>query len=131
MDFSVLKYDDSGVILSAPFQTHINHRDSVFGGSISCLLITAAWCGARRMMEKIDERATIVIQNSNVDYLRPILSDFCAECMPIAEKAQTSFEKCYVKFGKSRIRIKSEIIKNGIIFATFSGEFVAVKNSSQ
>ena len=42
MGATVLKVDLSGVVLSAPLEPNINHRETVFGGSASSLAILAA-----------------------------------------------------------------------------------------
>ncbi|PSB47247.1 YiiD C-terminal domain-containing protein, partial [Chamaesiphon polymorphus] len=43
MAVSVSSIDSSGVILSAPLQPNINHRSTVFGGSISAVSVLSAW----------------------------------------------------------------------------------------
>ena len=43
MQVSVERRTNDNVVLTAPLQPNINHRDSVFGGSASALAILAAW----------------------------------------------------------------------------------------
>ncbi len=43
MGVSVVEADAVGIVLSAPLEPNINHRDTVFGGSASSLAVLAAW----------------------------------------------------------------------------------------
>lgn len=43
MAVSVISIAEDGIILTAPLDPNINHRNTVFGGSISTLAILAGW----------------------------------------------------------------------------------------
>jgi thioesterase domain-containing protein len=122
----ITAFDDEQVSLKAEFKKNINHRSSVFGGSISNLLILAAWGRMIRVCDKIDRRANIVIKNSQVDFLRPIFEDFEAVCSHIPGEELEPFHESFKRQGKGRLTIYSNIMINANVMATFKGDFVGV-----
>src|ERR1700738_1573053 len=69
------------VILFAPFANNINHKKTVFGGSLHAVATLACWGWLHvRLQELFHEDIQIVIANSTVAYLAPVFSDFHAEC---------------------------------------------------
>ena len=130
MDFSIVEINGNEVMVEGPYEKHINHRNSIFGGSISSLLILAGWTKMKLMMEKIDNNTSIVIQESNVKYLRPVLGDFVAITKISEEVDMLKTEKIYKKFGKVRVNIEVFLKEKGKeeILAEFVGSFVALKN---
>ncbi|MBN1648415.1 MAG: YiiD C-terminal domain-containing protein [Spirochaetales bacterium] len=129
MDFSVSEYSDTRIVLSAPLDTNINHRQSVFGGSISSLLIMSAWAYMYAILQTLGEKGTIVIQNSNVNYYKPIRNDFQAESIEAEKSEYERFVRMLKKFGKSRMIVRSKITEDGEALASFSGSFVVVKKT--
>ncbi|MEL7244006.1 MAG: YiiD C-terminal domain-containing protein, partial [Cyanobacteria bacterium J06573_2] len=43
MEVKVKQVDENGITLTAPLTPNINHRSTVFGGSVSALAILAGW----------------------------------------------------------------------------------------
>ena len=81
MAVSVIAIDDNGVILSAPLAPNINHRNTVFGGSISTLAILSAWTFVHVRLQKLNMSSRIVIQSNSLDYTNPALDDVQAHCL--------------------------------------------------
>lgn len=128
MNFKIEKLDKEGISVKALYSEHINHRNSVFGGSISSLMTTSAWGWVKYIMEEIDEKSTIVIQESQVKYLKPVLSDFTAS----TNLENFNFERnkrMYEKFGKTRINVFVDLKEKGKdeVLASFKGIFVILK----
>lgn len=130
MKFTISEIYGKNIVIEAPYQDHINHRNSVFGGSISALLTLAGWAKVRIIMEEIDSTATIVIQESNVKFLKPVLSDFAATTEMDENIDLAKFEKMYRKFGKARINIPVYLKEKNKkeVLAEFQGTFVIVRN---
>lgn len=127
MGFSVEEYSLGRIKIKAPFKENINHRLSVFGGSISSILIMAGWAYVRKIMERIDPDSIIVIHKNTVNYHLPIISGFTAEVKKVNKKHIDTFIEMYEKYGKGRINIESEIDGHQQILADFKGTFVVLK----
>lgn len=65
------------VILTAPFANNINHKKTVFGGSLHAVATLACWSLLHLNLEEVQ----IVITRSEVDYRAPVDGDFKAECV--------------------------------------------------
>ncbi|MDA3852051.1 MAG: YiiD C-terminal domain-containing protein [Spirochaetaceae bacterium] len=127
LKFKIQGITQKEVKVQAPYLYHINHRNSVFGGSISSLLILAAWARVKCIMEEIDPRAIIVIQDSQVEYLKPVLEDFTAESKDLSLDLN-KIQRMYQRFGKARLNIGAEIHVESKreILASFEGRFVVI-----
>src|ERR1700744_1244487 len=69
------------VILSAPFLNNINHKNTVFGGSLHAVATLACWSLLHMNLLGLSEKKfQIVIASSEVLYTAPVISDFKAEC---------------------------------------------------
>jgi len=122
-------YDGTRTVLRAPFAENINHRRTVFGGSIATLGILAGWFVLHQRMEEEKRKSRLVIRKSLVDYLLPGFGDFEAECT-IDERAYRQFIKMFHRKAKSRIQLASSIRSGGQLIATHQGEYVALGGSA-
>ncbi len=127
MGFTVEEYSLGRIRIKAPYKENINHRLSVFGGSISSILIMAGWAYVRKLMERIDPDCIIVIHKNTVNYHLPIISSFTAEVKRVNKRQVDTFIEMYEKYGKARISIESEIDGNNHVLADFKGTFVVLK----
>jgi thioesterase domain-containing protein len=130
MAVSVSSIDSSGVILSAPLQPNINHRSTVFGGSISAVSILSAWTLVHVRLQMLTIPCQIVIQSSNIDYTKPIETDFQVCCLTPAERDWERFIATIIRHGKGRIVLNAEVYCQGILSGKFQGEYVALKHKS-
>ena len=126
MDVAVVRAEPGHVELTAPLAPNINHRETVFGGSASALAILAAWTllHVRLTSEGLDCR--LVIQNSSVDYDRPMATDFSAVCEFGDGVAWERFVRTLHRHGRARIGIGSTLRCEGEAAGTFKGNFVAL-----
>lgn len=116
------------IVLGAPFSNNINHKQTVFGGSLHAVATLACWSLLHVNLAELDGGQTqIVIANSNVDYLIPVAADFKAECaMP--EKADWErFCKILQRKGKARIKLSAKIIQDEKLCVDYSGIFVVLR----
>ncbi len=126
MQVSVTEIAESGIILSAPLAPNINHRSTVFGGSISTLAILSAWTYLRVRLQILDLPCRIVIKSNSIDYLKPIEGDFQAHCLTPAPLDWDKFITSIERRGKGRILLDAEVAAGGILSAKFRGEYVAL-----
>lgn len=116
------------VILNAPFSNNINHKQTVFGGSLHAVATLACWSLLHVHLNEIyGNKVQIVIANSEIQYLAPVASDFKAECSMPNIIDWEKFIKIFDKKGKARIKLKGKIYKEDQLLVDYSGTFVAIK----
>ncbi len=112
------------VALSAPLVPNVNHRSTVFGGSIASVAILAAWTLAH--LRVADRPSRVVIQRAETDYLLPIRSPFTATCRLDDEAAWERFDRTLARHGRARIALEATVSSGGRLVATFRGTYVAI-----
>lgn len=123
---TVQSFNGYSITIKAPLVPNINHRETVFGGSLVSVAILAGWTILHLKMQKNDIKARLVIQHSTMSFLEPVDDDFIAECsldLDMWEK----FKNMLSKKGKSRITLLSRIWKNDILAGEHHGIYVAIK----
>lgn len=126
MDVRVLRFDDKGLVLGAALTPNLNHKMTAFGGSLNSLATLACWGMVQLLC--IPERhgaITVVIQQSQVQFLKPINHDFEAICplppQPVIEKFLRTLERK----SRARLELEASIHTNAEIAVHFRGQFVA------
>lgn len=121
-------FSQDEVKFKAPLSNNINHRSTAFGGSISSLLITTGWSYLRMLFDDEETVPRIVIGRSSTNYVRPVNDDFTSELIIPEIKTVENFMRMYMRFGKARITLKSEVRKEGNVMADFEGDFVVMRH---
>jgi thioesterase domain-containing protein len=116
-----------GVTLGAPLAPNINHRATVFGGSVSAVAILSAWAWLHFALRDAGLKARLVIQRNTVEYLAPVTGDFEARCAGMTATAFEKFEKQLRRLGKARVTLAAEVIYEKKAAAKFEGDYVAVR----
>ncbi len=116
-----------GVTLSAPLAPNINHRATVFGGSLSAVAILSAWAWLHFALRSEGLKARLVIQRNTVEYLAPIAGDFEAHCAALAPTAFERFARQFKRVGKARVTLHADLVFEGKVAAKFSGDYVALR----
>lgn len=132
MGFTIENIEGNQIIVSGEYKKHINHTNSVFGGSISSVMTLAGWGRIRVLIEDIDKDAIILIKSNSTDFIKPVIEDYIVITEPIQQKDIEKLKKIYYKFEKGRIIVKA-ILKHrnsDEILAKFTGEFVAIKKKT-
>lgn len=127
MEVSVLKADASGVVLSAPLEPNINHRETVFGGSASSLAILAAWSVVHFGLQREGLSCRVVIQRNTMSYDMPIAGRFTAQCNVPAPEIWQRFLTMLRRKKIGRIELVSALAYEGKAAGTMEGVFVAIK----
>lgn len=120
------------IVLKASFIPNINHKKTVFGGSLHAVATLACWSLLHVSLVHLLERdVQIVIASSAVEYLAPVAGDFQAECsMPDALDWER-FLKILQKKGKGRLKLFAKIFQNDQLCVDYSGIFVAIKTTER
>lgn len=121
MGIGVVKATSEKVVLRAPFSNNINHKQTVFGGSLYAVATLACWS---LIHVNLPPGAQIVIGSGEISYLAPVTTDFTAECCMPEEGAWAQFVQMVEKKGKGRIKLCATIEQEGRLAVDFSGVFV-------
>ena len=126
MGVRVLRADGAGVLLSAPLEPNLNHRQTFFGGSAAALATLAAWGLAHeRLLEQAGLDVHLVIQRSSMEYLEPAAAEVEAECTAPPDKEWERLVRTIARWGKGRIELEVELRAEGSVIGSFEGSFVA------
>ncbi len=105
----VESYDGRSVVVSAPIEPNVNHRNTAFGGSIAALGILSGWALLFLKLKDLGIRSRVVIRKSSTDFVDPIDSGFRAICcMPDSDEWE-KFISTLQRHGKARITVQSKI----------------------
>ncbi|MBA3604353.1 MAG: YiiD C-terminal domain-containing protein [Parachlamydiaceae bacterium] len=116
------------IILCAPLSNNINHKNTVFGGSLHAVATLACWSLLHVNLESLcEENFQIVIASSLVNYLAPVASDFKVECEMPKPGEWDRFVKILLKKGKARINLQATIFNDGQLCVEYKGVFAALK----
>ena len=126
MQVSVIEASPEQVVLAAPLAPNINHRDTVFGGSVSALAILAAWSVLHTKLAASDIRTRLVIQRNSISYDLAIAGEFTAKAIAPAPAAWETFLRTLTRKGRARISVSATIWSDGQQAARLDGEFVAL-----
>jgi len=123
LEIGVESCSSSEIKLTAPLEPNINHKDTVFGGSLSVIAILAGWSLVYMRLNGIQNE--IVIQESAMSYLKAARGSFSA----ISSYEETAnwlrFDRSFTKRGRGRIQVESKVMCEGECVATFKGTYVA------
>lgn len=125
MQMQVLPPEPEKLRLTAHLAPNLNHQETAFGGSIASIGILAGWTLIHLRLRSDPRRYMIVIQKSEIEFLRPIEADFTGECLLPAETDWESFDACLQRKGRARIELKPAVTVDGTVAATIKGMFVA------
>ena len=131
-NFKIVEFGER-IEVSGNFKEHINHRNSVFGGSLSNALIISAWAYARKIIHGFDCANTIiVIQTQEVKFILPVTKKFTSVNKEVSNQIKDKALAMLNKFGKTRLEIESYITheEENDILASFKGQFAIIKKSS-
>jgi thioesterase domain-containing protein len=124
--------DQAGVRLIAPLAPNINHRETVFGGSLSALGILAGWTLIHARLRAVNFKGRLVIQRSATDFLKPAGGAFAAFCPSPAAAEWAQFVRALHRKGRARITLSGELLSGcsdtgaETVVGTFQGTYVAL-----
>lgn len=112
------------VVLTAPFANNINHKKTVFGGSLHAVATLACWGLLYVNLKGVG--AQLVITHSQVDYQAPVSQDFEAECKMPSKEIWEKFTRTLSSKGKARIELEAIIVHQNKQCVYYRGVFAAL-----
>ncbi len=91
------------VVLVAPLGPNVNHRHTMFGGSLASLGITASWALLHVRLRGHGFRGRLVVQKSETDFLAPATTTARATARLAEDADWERFVEVLERRGKSRI----------------------------
>ena len=135
LEFSLAADEDGRVHASAPLQPNANHMGSAFGGSLSMLATVTGWAMMHQVVEDAVEdmrrRVEVMIQESDIEYLRPVYENISVICERPDEDALERFERMMERWGRARLELKCKIDAAGERAVTFMGKYVAMAKGEE
>jgi thioesterase domain-containing protein len=126
MGVQVLTADCDRVQLAAPLQPNINHRDTVFGGSVSAVAILAGWSLVYVRLREEGIEGSVVIQRNTMKYERPIPEKFTALSSLQDSTTWQRFVKILKRKHRARIGVAVMLQCDGERVGELEGDFVAL-----
>lgn len=125
MKVEVRALDEKEVTLTCPLIPNHNHIGSAFGGSLSTMLILAAYSITYALIEA---KGHVLIKGASINYLIPVEEEIIASCRVPSDEMKNKFIQTFNRRGKARITLESYItLANGQIGCKMSCEMVGIK----
>lgn len=125
MGISLIKYDSDEIIITSNLDKHFNYQGTAFGGSLNTIALLPCYLMANKILKEQNlEFKSLVIQDSQVKYIKPVQANFKAICQ---RPDDATFTKVLLRKKTARIQIQSKIVLDNSeeAMVLFSGRFVA------
>lgn len=122
---AVVAYDGTRLTLQAPLAENINHKGTIFAGSLNAVATLAGWGMVWLMLREANIVAQVIIQDSAVSYTLPVTRDFTASCCKPAAEQMTHFIAMLRRKGQARIALTAQIDEDSHCVVAFQGRYVA------
>ena len=110
MQIEVIEVSEDRAQVKAPLAPNINHKKTAFGGSLNSLAVASCWSLITGFVELQGLEADyIVIQNSEISYLKPIDSDFSATAEWESPEDQRKFLETLKKHQRARAILVAKV----------------------
>jgi len=117
--------DDAALVLRAPLARNANHKGTAFGGGLYSLAVLTGWAWLTRHLAVLQIDADAVIQESTMQFLKPITGELRA-CLSWPAGAEIlRFDRMLGRAGRGRIRLRVTLHQGQTLAADFAGLFAA------
>ena len=125
MGLKVLDWRDQQLRLHLPLEPNVNHKSTMFGGSLYCGAVLAGWGWLHlRLKDEGISDGHIVIQEGQISYPLPVTGDATAICPAPDAAVWKKFLAMYRRYGRARLTLDTRIVNAG-------GDESAVKFTGQ
>ncbi|WP_347903257.1 thioesterase domain-containing protein [Pseudomonas purpurea] len=111
MGLKVLDWQAQQLRLQLPLKANVNHKSTMFGGSLYCGAVLAGWGWLHlRLREEGVEDGHIVIQEGQISYPLPVTTDAIALCDAPGAATWKKFLATYQRYGRARLTLHTRIV---------------------
>jgi thioesterase domain-containing protein len=126
MGLEVVEASAAKVVLKAPLEPNHNHKATAFGGSLYSLAVLAGWSLLWIRLKQAGLEGHVVIANTDVQYLKPVVDDFQATAIA-DEMAMALAVQVFRNRGRARVMVTSQIGSLVDPSVRFVGTYALVK----
>lgn len=126
MAIRILEFAEGAVRAFAPLHENINHRETIFGGSLATLGIVTGWALTWATLKSWDLPARVVIQDSRTQFIKPAAGDVESSTMSIEPAEWELLRTSIDRHGKGRLKVDTDIMCGTRRVAVHSGIYVAL-----
>ncbi|MDR0226876.1 MAG: thioesterase domain-containing protein [Burkholderiaceae bacterium] len=127
MGLTVLDWQNGRLRLGLPLQPNLNHKHTMFGGSLYCGAVLAGWGWLHlRLRQGGVDDGHIVIQEGQISYPLAITTDATAICEAPDPALWQRFVATYRRHGRARLTLQSRLLNAGsdATAVRFTGQYV-------
>ncbi|PYY89661.1 thioesterase [Pseudomonas sp. TKO26] len=127
MGLKVLDWQAQQLRLQLPLEANVNHKSTMFGGSLYCGAVLAGWGWLHlRLKEEGIDDGHIVIQEGQISYPLPVTGDAVAICPAPEDKVWKKFLSMYQRYGRARLTLHTRVVNVGseADAVRFAGQYV-------
>lgn len=114
------------VVLTAPLLNNINHKKTIFGGSLHAVATLACWGLVHINLKNKNLKNQIVITQSETCYHLPVDSDFNVECVLPDRENWERFIKILTAKKRGRIHLSAHIYHKERLCVSYHATFAAI-----
>jgi thioesterase domain-containing protein len=123
----VADYRDGTLSLRAPLALNLNDKGTAFAGSLAMIATLAGWSLVWLLLREHGVNGDIVLQDSTVKYLRPVVEDFVATAaVPGGSEVQPMLDALARK-GKGRLKLEVTVADSAGVIVRFIGRYVVAR----
>lgn len=119
--------NEHGLVLGLPLGPNRNHQGGIFAGSLNAAATLTGWAVLWLALRRTDLEAVVVIQDSTIQYLRPVAEDCQARCDWPDANALERFLETLKRHHRARLSLVVEVVAAGRLVASFAGRYVALR----
>ncbi|WP_397450937.1 YiiD C-terminal domain-containing protein [Pseudomonas sp. NA-150] len=127
MGIKVLSWQGGQLRLQLPLDVNINHKSTMFGGSLYCAAVLAGWGWLHlRLREAGVDDGHIVIHEGQISYPIPVTTDAIALCDAPDEAVWERFLRTYQRYDRARLILPTRVVNLGSEepAVRFTGQYV-------
>lgn len=122
-----LQITDGKLSLTLPIQPNVNHKQTMFGGSLySSGAVACYGLFLSGLREHAITTNNIVISEGQMKYMAPVDQDARIEAQWNSDKERTQFFAALGAKKKARVLMRAQVFIANKLCAEFSGQFVAL-----
>lgn len=131
LQVNVVEFSQEKCRVDLPLSANSNHHGTAFGGSIYCAAVIAGYGLHRHLIAESDwQIENVVIQEGNIQYLKPLSQNIIAVCYRPSSEEVASFQDQVQKKKKARLALTAKVynsekdLAEQNVAASFTGYYI-------